>query len=61
VRGAFLCLGLELLGGVGESVVGVLEEDEAEDGDGVVGGAEPGVRAKLVRGVPEVLLQLGVV
>ena len=49
-------LGGQGLLGLGELVAGVAEEDEAEDGDGVLGGLQLGVGPELVGGVPEALL-----
>jgi hypothetical protein len=39
-------------------VVGVAEEDEAEDGSGIFRGLQFGVGAKLVSGSPQALLQI---
>ena len=52
-------LGFEALLSEGELMVGEAEEDEAEDGDGVLGGLELGVSTKLVGGVPEAALDVG--
>jgi len=47
--------------GLGELVAGVAEEDEAEGGDGVLGGLQLGVGAELVGGVPEALFEVVVI
>jgi hypothetical protein len=47
--------------GLGESEIGVAEEDQAEDGDGVFGGFELRVGAEFVGGAPEGLFEVGVV
>ncbi len=52
-------LGGEFRLGEGEFVVGVAEEDEAEDGDGVFGGFEFGVGAEFVGGAPEAFFEFG--
>jgi hypothetical protein len=52
-------LGFEDGFGEGEFMVGVAEEDEAEDGDGIFGGFEFGLGAEFVGGSPEALFEFG--
>ncbi|XXY27555.1 hypothetical protein WMF15_45335 [Sorangium sp. So ce233] len=49
----------ELLLGLGEAVVGVLQEDQREDRRRVLGRLEGGVGPELVGGGPEALLEVG--
>ena len=42
-----------------ELMVGVAQEDQAQDGDGILGGFELGVGAQLIGGVPKAFFDFG--
>ena len=40
-------------------MIGVAQEDQPQDGDGILGGFELGVGAQLIGGVPQAFFDLG--
>jgi hypothetical protein len=46
---------------VAESVVRVAQEDQAQDRDGVLVGAEAGISAELIRRIPQAFLEFRVI
>jgi len=61
VRGDLSTFGLDLPVGLGELVVGVAQEDQAQHRDRVFGRFEPRIGTQLIGRIPETLFDLGVV